>query len=143
MKLLLLPLLSMASILPNIKISDSDKLNEENTEIRSTTILLQPDPTEVSGRMRSVVFKSQQYCRVELKDFVFDVKFYVVSATVYFTGASFNGVEKGYITSNSLQPVRNLIDRCQPGSIVVFDDVKVKGPENEVRSIAGTAYHLY
>ncbi len=93
--------------------------------------------------MRSIVFKSQDYCRVELKDFDFDVKFSVVSATVYFTGANFKGIEKGFITSNSLRPVRSLMDRCQPGSIVIFDDVKVKGPGDEIRPIDGVTYKLY
>src|SRR5689334_5608762 len=77
------------------------------------------------GQMRSVVFKNQEYCRAELENFEFEgIQFTVVSATVYFSGANFRGVERGYINSNKLKPVKALMDRCIPGSLVVFDDVK-------------------
>ena len=94
-------------------------------------------------RMSATVFKYQDFCRAELPDeFPFDAKFSVVSATVYFTGANFKGVEKGFITSNSLKSVEDLKKRCIPGSIVIFDDVKVKGPDNEVRTITGATFIL-
>lgn len=96
-----------------------------------------------SGRMPSIVFKTQDYCRSELPDFEFDIRFDVVGATVMFLGANFNGVETGFITSNSLKPVKHLMNRCLPGSIVVFDDVKVKGPDNLVRKIPGISLSLY
>lgn len=138
-------MLSLLSVLP---FSNYDPLTDTDTVTESTCcsssgLLLQPDPKDGEGKMRSIVFKSQDYCRVELKDFDFDVKFSVVSATVYFTGANFKGIEKGFITSNSLRPVRSLMDRCQPGSIVIFDDVKVKGPGDEIRPIDGVTYKLY
>jgi hypothetical protein len=98
---------------------------------------------QAEGRMTAIGFKSQEFCRAELKDFEFDVRFSVVSATVYFSGAGFNGVEKGTINSSSLKPVARLKDKCKPGSVVVFDDVKVKGPDNEIRSIDGVTYILY
>lgn len=95
-------------------------------------------------KMRSIVFKSQEYCRAEMpKDFEFDVQFKVVSATVYFSGANFRGVETGTITSNKLAPVKHLMDRCIPGSMVVFDDVKVMGPDKKVRTIPGLSLLLY
>lgn len=96
------------------------------------------------GKMRSIVFKSQQFCRAEMPyDFEFDVQFKVVSATVYFFGANFTGVEKGTITSNSLKPIKHLMDRCMPGTRVIFDEVKVIGPDKKVRSIAGMNLLLY
>ena len=144
MKLFIVPLLSIVSILTLSNQNNSTGNN--NVELKASKpsgLLLQPDPNQGVGKMRSVVFKSQEYCRVELKDFEFDIHFSVVSATVYFTGANFKGVEKGFIVSNSLKPIKNLIDRCQPGSIVVFDDVKVKGPDNEIRTIDGVTYQLF
>ena len=98
---------------------------------------------EGASKMRSVIFKSQQYCRADLKDFEFDVHFSVVSANVYFSGTNFKGVEKGAITSNKLKPLEALMTRCAPGSIVVFDDVKVMGPDNLVRTIPGETLILY
>lgn len=141
MKLFTVPLLSIVSILPLCIINDP-AVNKVNGT-KSSILSLQPDPNQGVGKMRSVVFKSQEYCRVELKDFEFDVHFSVVSATVYFTGTNFKVVEKGFIVSSSLKSIKPLMDRCQPGSIVVFDDVKVKGPDNEIRTIDGVTYQLY
>lgn len=95
------------------------------------------------GRMACIAFKGQDYCRAELKDFDFDFKFSVVSATVYFSGGNFKDVKKGFITSNSLKPIKGLMDQCVPGTNVVFDDVKVKGPNNEIRTIDGIVLKLY
>lgn len=95
-------------------------------------------------RLAAVDFKAQDYCRAEMPpDFNFDVKFTVVSATVYFTGAGFPDVETGYISSNSLKPVKPMMDKCKPGSIVIFDNIKVKGPGEELRIIESVSMRLY
>jgi hypothetical protein len=99
-------------------------------------------PGRENENMPAVVFRSQEQCRAELKDFVFDVQFNIVSATVYFSGTNFRGVETGFITSKSLKPIRSLMSLCAPGTLVVFDQVKAKGPDNLVRPIAGTSYML-
>lgn len=96
-----------------------------------------------SGRMPSIVFKMQDYCRVELKDFEFDITFKVLSANVYFTGENFRGVEPGSIQGNSLSNIKHLMKRCVPGSIVTFDNIRVMGPDNEVRVLPGVSYVLY
>jgi hypothetical protein len=59
------------------------------------------------------------------------------------TTPNFRNAEKGFITSNSLKPIKNLMDRCVPGTIVIFDNVKVIGPDNEVRTIQGTSFYLH
>ena len=94
-------------------------------------------------RMSANTFKLQEYCRAELVNFEFDVHFSVVSAKVYFTGANFRGIEQGTINSSSLKPLKDLMKRCIPGSIVTFDEVKVKGPDNTIRTIPGVSYMLY
>jgi len=113
--------------------------NKVNFEQKQT--FSQPEPCYTT--MSATIFKNQEYCRAEVPDFDFDAHFTVLSATMYFSGANFNGVEKGSITSASLKPVSSLMKRCIPGSIVTFDDVKVKGPDNEIRTIAGPRYKLY
>lgn len=99
--------------------------------------------TQEKTKMPAAVFKAQDYCRVEMKDFDFDVQFKVVSATVYFTGANFKNVEKGSISSTSLKPIKDQMQRCAPGSIVIFDEVKVLGPDNTIRPINGLSLLLY
>jgi len=100
-------------------------------------------PATEGVNMPAIVFKSREYCRAELKDFEYDVKFSIVGATVYFSGTNFRGVEKATINSNSFKPIRSYIDRCAPGSVVIFDDVKVVGPDKQVRTIEGKTYLLH
>lgn len=94
-------------------------------------------------KMLAVIFKAQKYCRAELKDFEFNAPFNVVGATIYFTGTNFKSPEKGFITSNSLKPVSSFMERCVPGTIVIFDNVTVMGPDNEKRPIAGATFLLH
>jgi gliding motility-associated protein GldM len=105
-----------------------------------------PDPVfkVASGkpRMPSVEFKNQQYCRAELENFDFDLKYAVVGATVYFSGANFPNVAQAQITGNNLLALDQLIKRCGPGSVVTFDNIKVNGPDGQ-RVIDGKSFALY
>jgi hypothetical protein len=105
-----------------------------------------PDPVfkVASGkpRMPSVEFKNQQFCRAELEKFDFDTRFSVVSATVYFSGANFPNVATAAINSNSLAPLGSFLQRCGPGSVVTFDNIKVTGPGGS-RVIEGRSFALY
>ena len=149
MKLLLFPILSSICILPlNTKLVSNEDNKVSIHVLKTNTDSKQPNEISFQenagyGKMRSIVFKSQEYCRADLENFEFDARFVVLSATVYFSGANFKTNEKGYITSNSLKPIKNLMDRCIPGTFVVFDDIKVKGPDNLVRTIPGISLQLF
>lgn len=139
--LLLLPVLGIGFFSMN----DSGKptspaamatVSSENKTLNLTT----QQPNE---KMLAVIFRHQDFCRAELKDFVYNAEFKVVGATIYFSGTNFKGVEKGTITSNSLAPVKSLMLRCGPGSMVIFDNVKVKGPDEMIRGIAGVSFILH
>ena len=95
------------------------------------------------SKMSAAVFKSQEYCCAELKDFEFDAHFTIVSVNVYFTGANFKEPAVGSISSNSLKPIKHLMDRCTSGTIVVFDEVKVVGPDKMIRPLQGIHLILY
>ena len=112
---------------------------EKNDE--ALTIKFQSQPGD--GKMRSIVFKSQEYCRVEIPDFEFEARFSIVSANIYFSGTNFRNVERGALTSSSLKPVKDLMARCAPGTIVAFDDIKVIGPDKQLRTIQGLSLLLY
>jgi gliding motility-associated protein GldM len=105
-----------------------------------------PDPVfkVASGkaRMPSVEFKNQQYCRAELENFDFDLKYNVVGATVYFSGANFPNVAQAQITGNNLLALDSYMKRCGPGSVVTFDNIKVNGPDGQ-RVIDGKSFALY
>jgi gliding motility-associated protein GldM len=107
-----------------------------------------PDPIlkvgpSSGGRMQSVVFKNQQFCRADLENFDFDARFTVVSATVYFSGANFNSVQTATISGGNLAALSAQMARCIPGTSITFDNVKVKGPDGEVRPIPGPGFILY
>ncbi|HNL66234.1 MAG TPA: hypothetical protein PKL81_14160 [Ferruginibacter sp.] len=148
MKIFLACMLPVALALPATTPTTFHAVNEpvhpDGVSGKNKTLVLNFQEKDEPGRMRSVVFKNQEFCRAEMpKDFEFDVTFKVVSATVYFFGANFTGVEKGTISSNSLKPIKHLMDRCMPGTRVIFDEVRVIGPDKKVRSIAGMNLLLY
>lgn len=143
MKLLMLPLLTGVCLLTVTGDYMPVTSTSSNIKVRSApTSVMQKDESS-STRMPSIVFKAQDYCRAELEDFEFDIKFEVVSAKVMFMGANFATIETGNISSNSLEPIKKLMNKCIPGSIVIFDNVKVKGPDNLVRTIPGLTLSLY
>jgi hypothetical protein len=77
-----------------------------------------------------------------LENFDFDLRFNIVSATVYFSGAGFSNVVQTTINGNSLASLSQNIQRCTPGSVITFDNVKVQGPDG-VRTIEGKSIALY
>ena len=105
-----------------------------------------PDPVFKVGsgkaRVPAVEFKNQQFCRADLENFDFDLKFNVVSATVYFSGANFPNVTQGQISGNSLAGVSSQISRCGPGSSITFTNIKVQGPDG-VRAVDERGITLY
>jgi gliding motility-associated protein GldM len=105
-----------------------------------------PDPIFKIGsgktRLPAVEFKSQSFCRAELENFDFDLRFNVVSATVYFSGANFPNIIPATLTGNNLSALGNNMAKCGPGSTITFDNIKVQGPDG-VRTIEGRAITLY
>lgn len=126
-------------------INPTNDKSPTHTSIKATyannLLNLQPEPG--TEKMTAVAFRAQDFCRVELKDFEFDVSFELVSATVYFSGTNFRTVEAGTLNSKNLQPVKKYMNRCAAGSIIIFDNVKVKGPDNLIRTISGTTLVLH
>jgi len=105
-----------------------------------------PDPifkvASGKARMPSVEFKSQSFCRADLENFDFDLKFNVVSATVYFSGANFPNPAVGQLTGNNFSSLNQYVQRCGPGSSITFDNIKVQGPDG-IRSIDAKSITLY
>ena len=105
-----------------------------------------PDPIFKVGsgrpRVPAVEFKNQQFARAELENFDFDLKYSVVSATVYFSGAGFPNVQTAHLNGGGLGGLSALLARCGPGSVVTFDNVKVAGPDG-TRGVEGRSISLY
>jgi gliding motility-associated protein GldM len=110
-----------------------------------------PDPVAMvgqsgGGRIPANAFKAQQGVRADLRDFVFEgVKFDIVSYVVYATGAGFTEtaayVQNGgaYFSGDS----KRIIDRCKPGSTVVIDEIRARGPDGGTRVLPTMAFNLY
>ena len=105
-----------------------------------------PDPVFKIGsgkaRVPAVEFKNQQFCRADLDNFDFDLKFNIVSATVYFSGANFPNVTPSSISGNTLANISALMARSGPGTSVTFTNIKVQGPDG-VRTIDERGITLY
>lgn len=95
-----------------------------------------PDPLatvggKAGGPIAANVFRVQKGVAAELRDFVFEgVRYEVTSFTLICTGKGFEetlGIAEvtGYYFNADAQ---SLLKRCQPGSTVVIDEIKVKGP---------------
>ncbi len=108
-----------------------------------------PDPIikvgpSSGGRIQSVVFKNQSFVRADLENFDFDARFSVVSAIVYFSGTNFPSVQTSSISGGNLSSLSAQLARCVPGTAVIFDNVKVQGPDGVVRTIQNApGFSLY
>ncbi|MES2372302.1 MAG: GldM family protein [Bacteroidota bacterium] len=84
------------------------------------------------GNMGANQFRVQKGVVADLKDFVFEgVKYDVVSFTIVCTGKGFEESGFGYEEVQGAYfnaPAQALMRRLQPGSTVIIDEIKVKGP---------------
>ena len=96
-----------------------------------------PDPLAAvggksGGPIATNAFRVQKGVAALLKDFVFEgVKYDVISFTIAFTGKGFEEsglqfteVQGAYFSDEA----KNFIKRCQPGTTVIIDEIKVIGP---------------
>lgn len=107
-----------------------------------------PDPVakvgaSKGGRMQVNAFKAQFGVRADLENFVFEgVKFSVSSYTIVLTGAGFPSLQFRQVAGDSFDPVRDLIEKCKPGSTVTIDEIKASGPGG-TRTLPPIVYNLY
>ena len=93
------------------------------------------------GAIQAAVFKAQQFCRADLENFDFEARYQVVGGTVYFTGAGFNVPQSVQLTGNNLGAIAQM-SKCQPGTSVIFDQIKVVGPDGSQRTIQAPGFLL-
>ena len=110
-----------------------------------------PDPvakigTSPGGRIQANIIKAQQGVRADLENFVFEgVRFDIVSYVVYATGAGFS--ENPGISQNAgayfNEGSKKVLEKCRPGSTVVIDEIKAKGPGGDTRVLPPMAFNLF
>jgi gliding motility-associated protein GldM len=107
-----------------------------------------PDPVakvgnNKGGRMPVNDFKAQAGVRADLENFVFEgVKFTVTGFTVVFTGAGFPNLAYREVAGNTFNSVRDLIEKCKPGSTVTIDEISASGPGG-TRDLPPIVFNLY
>jgi len=107
-----------------------------------------PDPTIFLGSLRggripTNVFKAQTFLRGELENFSYIVNFKVESYVVYIWGAGFED-NPGYrmVNGNRFADIADLVNKCKPGTGVLFDEVTVSGPDG-TRKLEPAYFTLY
>ncbi|MFZ1451535.1 MAG: GldM family protein, partial [Ferruginibacter sp.] len=99
-----------------------------------------PDPIikvgpSSGGRMQAVIFRSQQFVRADLENFDFEAKFSVTGGTIYFSNPGDRSVKQVSLTSGSLGAADAYMKTLVPGSTVIFDNIRVVGPDGQPRTI--------
>ena len=127
----------------SITVNADGKVNTYDFRIKNV-----PDPILMvgpndGGRVQSVVFKNQRFARAELRDFIYDYHYNIISATVYFSGANFSNVTTATISGGNMSSLESYLSRCVPGTSINFDNVRVQGPGGPVKSIPGAGFILY
>jgi len=99
-----------------------------------------PDPIikvgqSSGGRMQAAAFRLQQYVSAVLENFDFEAHYSVTGATIYFNNPGDRNVKQITITSGSLAQAKAYMDQLVPGSTVIFDNIRVVGPDGQPRTI--------
>ena len=109
-----------------------------------------PDPVAMvgqsaGGRIATNAFKAQQGVRADLRDFVFEgVKFDITSFVFYATGTGFP--EARYVQNSGPYfnaDAKKFLEQCKPGSTVVIDEIRAKGPGGDTRVLPTMAFNLF
>lgn len=90
--------------------------------------------------MEAALFRNQRFCRAESEGT--GIQFKVAGARVYFSGAGFSKTVAANLKGNDLSSLKSYMDRCVKGTRVLFDEVKVEGPDG-LKVIQGLEMLLY
>jgi hypothetical protein len=88
-------------------------------------------------------------CKVDIDAFKKQTEIHItddysfVGASVYFSGKGFPKVLVANLSGSSLQPLKEFIDKCEPESVVTFDNIMVKKDGVGIMTINGKSYSLY
>jgi gliding motility-associated protein GldM len=135
-----------ASISVSANVSGSPARNLGTMKFR---VMRVPDPVaEVGGskggRMQSSLFRVQQGVQAVLENFYFDTKFVITHFTMGFDGTGFTDYLEKQSTSALFTPeIKQLLQRCKPGTRIFIDDIRAKAPDGTTRSLPGINFKLY
>ncbi len=106
-----------------------------------------PDPiakvgTSAGGKVPAAQFKVQRGVVPVLEDFVFDIKFVVVSFEITYAAKRQDLITKKATSGAFTAEMIELLNRAKPGDVFYLDEVRVKGPDGQIRKLPSIAYTL-
>ncbi len=106
-----------------------------------------PDPiakvgTSAGGKVPAAQFKVQRGVIPVLEDFVFDIKFVVVSFELTFSAKRQDLITKRANNGAFTGEMIEMLNRSKPGDVFYLDEVRVKGPDGQIRKLPSIAYTL-
>jgi gliding motility-associated protein GldM len=106
-----------------------------------------PDPiakvgTSAGGKVPAAQFKVQRGVIPVLEDFVFDIKFVVVSFEITYAAKRQDLITKKATSGAFTGEMIELLNRSKPGDVFYLDEVRVKGPDGQIRKLPSIAYTL-
>ncbi len=67
----------------------------------------------------------------------------VTEATVYFSAAGFPKIKYSTLNGNELIKLKEYVENCIIGSVITFDNVRVKGDNGYYATVDGLSIQLY
>ncbi len=133
-----------AKVTVYVKTPDGGKRLVGSMEFRVKRI---PDPQPMignlkPGKVRASVFKAQRGVIADPGDFLFDVRFKVLSFEMVYKpkrGEAIKVRAKGPLFN---QRMRQLIQRARPGDSFSFYEIRVLAPDGTTRVLSGISYEL-
>lgn len=126
----------------------SVKIKEGNNMLANYNFISKPMPVLditvgniSSKKIQASIFNLQTGLKCVLPDFLHEDDYKVISATVYFSGTNFKDIAVTTIT-NSFNSMQSYLDKCDVGTIITFDNVRVQGPTG-IMSTNGLSIALY
>ncbi len=106
-----------------------------------------PDPiakvgTSSGGKVPAAQFKVQRGVIPVLEDFVFDIKFVVVSFELTYAAKRQDLITKKASSGAFTGEMIEMLNRSKPGDVFYLDEVRVKGPDGQIRKLPSIAYTL-
>jgi gliding motility-associated protein GldM len=107
-----------------------------------------PDPIATlgkkytGGKIQSHILKAQRGVVADLRDFVFDLRFNVISFEMTFAAKGADLVKASAKGPALNQKMINIIKRAKKGDLVFFDEIKVRGPDKVPRKLPGIAFEV-
>ena len=90
-------------------------------------------------------FKSNNVSVEEFKKgltFMASDGYVIISMTIYFAGAGFPNTIITMVSGNSTAAIKSQMDKLKQGSIVAFDNIKLKG-KDRIKTFPGRKFTLY